>query len=267
MSWHTKEVDIAIKELETSLQGLTSGEARRRLERFGPNELKKKKKRTPFLMILDQFKDFLIITLLFAAIIAGVVGEPVDALAILAIVVLNAIIGFIQEFRAEKAIEALRLMAAPTATVLRDGIPQNIPASEIVPGDVVIIEAGRIVPADMRLIEAARLKAEEAALTGESIPVEKQTKALADEKLSLGDRTNMVYSGTAISYGRGVGVVVATGMNTELGRIAHMLEEEKDVRTPLQHRLAVFSKKLALAILVIVAIIFAFGNNFLIILR
>ncbi|MEW5705251.1 MAG: cation-translocating P-type ATPase [Actinomycetota bacterium] len=259
MSWHTKEIDETIKELDTSSQGLSSLEAKRRLEKFGPNELKKKKKRTPLLMILDQFKDFLIITLLFAAIIAGVVGEPVDALAILAIVVLNAIIGFIQEFRAEKAIEALRLMAAPTATVLRDGIPQNIPASEIVPGDVVIIEAGRIVPADMRLIEAARLKAEEAALTGESIPVEKQTKALADEKLSLGDRTNMVYSGTAISYGRGVGVVVATGMNTELGRIAHMLEEEKDVRTPLQHRLAVFSKKLALAILVIVAIIFAFG--------
>lgn len=259
MNWHLKAVEEVAQELNTSSEGLSSEEAKRRLEKFGPNELKAKKKRTPLMMVLDQFKDFLIITLFFAAIVAGIVGEPVDAMAILAIVILNAVIGFIQEYRAEKAIEALRLMAAPTATVLRDSTTYNVAAAELVPGDVVVLEAGRIVPADMRLIEAASLKAEEAALTGESIPVEKQTKVLHDEKLPLGDRINIAYSGTAISYGRGVGIVVATGMDTELGKIAHMLEEEKDVRTPLQHRLAIFSKKLALAILVIVAIIFTFG--------
>jgi len=259
MSWHVKEVDEALKELKTSPRGLSSEEATRRLEEFGRNELQEKRKRTLIAMVFDQFKDFLIITLLFAAVIAGIVGEPIDSLAILAIVILNAIIGFVQEYRAEKAIEALRLMAAPTATVLRDGVPHNIAASEIVPGDVVVLEAGRVVPADMRLIEVASLRSEEAALTGESIPSEKQIEALQDEKLPLGDRENMVYNGTSISYGRGVGVVVATGMDTELGKIAHLLQEEKDIRTPLQHRLAGFSQKLALAILAIVVIIFTFG--------
>jgi len=259
MNWHLKEISEVVQELNTSSEGVSSKEAKRRLEEFGPNELKAKKKRTSFMMVVDQFKDFLIITLFFAAIVAGIVGDPIDAIAILAIVILNAIIGFIQEYRAEKAIEALRLMAAPTAIVLRDGTTHSVAAAELVPGDVVVLEAGRIVPADMRLIEAVSLKVEEAALTGESIPVEKQKKALHDEKLPLGDRTNIVYSGTAISYGRGAGIVIATGMDTELGKIAHMLEEEKDVRTPLQHRLSVFSKKLALAILVIVAIIFTFG--------
>jgi len=259
MSWHVKAVDVVTNELKTSLKGLSSDEAAARLAEYGPNELQEKKKRTPLAMILDQFKDLLIIILLFAAIIAGIVGEPVDALAILAIVILNAVIGFIQEHKAEKAIEALRMMAAPMATAVRDGCACSVPASELVPGDVVILEAGKIVPADMRLVEAATLKAEEATLTGESIPVEKGVEALQDEKSPIGDRTNMVYSGTSISYGRGVGVVVATGMNTELGKIAHMLQEEKDIRTPLQHRLGEFSKKLALAILVIVTIIFAAG--------
>ncbi|MBS3908650.1 MAG: cation-translocating P-type ATPase [Actinobacteria bacterium] len=259
MDWHIKEVDEAIAELKTSLRGLSSEEAAERLVEFGRNELRGKKKRKPITMVFDQFKDFLIVTLFFAAAIAGIVGKPTDALAILAIVILNAAIGFVQEYKAEKAIEALMLMAAPTATVLRDGAPRSIAASELVPGDVVILEAGRIVPADMRLIEAASLKAEEAALTGESIPVEKQTGAKADVELPLGDRTNMVYSGTAISYGRGAGVVAATGMGTELGKIAHLLQEEKDVRTPLQHRLTIFSKKLALAILAIVTVVFLFG--------
>ena len=259
MNWHEKEIAEVTDELRTSPEGLSSGEAAERLVEFGLNELQAKKKRKPIMMVVDQFKDFLIITLFFAAIVAGIVGEAVDALAILAIVVLNAVIGFVQEYKAEKAIEALRLMAAPTATVLRDGAPSSIVASELVPGDVVIVEAGRIVPADMRLIEAASLKAEEAALTGESIPAEKRTEVRHDAALPLGDRTNMVYSGTAISYGRGVGIVTATGMDTELGRIAHLLQEEKDVKTPLQHRLAMFSKKLALAILVVVAIIFSFG--------
>lgn len=259
MDWYLKDIDEIKKILETTPGGLTSGEAKKRLQEFGPNELQEKKKRTPFAMIFDQFKDFLIVTLLFAAVIAGIVGEPIDAFAILAIVIVNAVIGFAQEHRAEKAIEALRLMAAPSATVLRDGAASSILASDIVPGDVVVLEAGNIVPADIRLFESARLNAEEAALTGESIPVEKQSAGLHEPGLPVGDRTNMVFNGTAISYGRGKGIVVETGMSTELGRIAHLLQEEKDVKTPLQHRLDGFSKKLALAILLIVIVIFAFG--------
>lgn len=259
VAWHTTTTDETMGELAASGSGLSAQEAGKRLEQSGPNMLKEGARRSPLAMILDQFKDFLIIILLIAAVIAGVVGDPVEAYAILAIVALNAIIGFFQEFRAEKAMAALRSMAAPFAAVLRDGAPQNIAAADIVPGDVVLLEAGRIVPADMRLLEAAQLRAAESALTGESVPVEKHTVALADASLPLGDRTNMVYSGTAITYGRGKGVVVATGMATELGRIAHMLEQEKVLRTPLQQRLDVFSKRLALVILAVVAVIFATG--------
>ncbi|MDP3051754.1 MAG: HAD-IC family P-type ATPase, partial [Eubacteriales bacterium] len=206
----------------------------------------------------DQFKDFLIIVLICAAVIAGVVGKPIDALAIIAIVILNAIIGFIQEYKAEEAMAALKKMAAPKSTVLRDGVPSNILASEIVPGDIVLLEAGQIVPADMRL-ETVNMKVDEAALTGESVPVEKHIAPLRDKHLPLGDRKNVVYQGTIVTYGRGVGVVVATGMETEMGKIATMLQEEKDVKTPLQQRLVAFGKRLAIAILVICAIVFTAG--------
>lgn len=248
-----------MRELASSEKGLSADDARQRLERSGPNMLKEGARRSPLMMIADQFKDLLIIILLISAAIAGVVGDPVEAYAILAIVALNAVIGFFQEFRAEKAMAALRSMAAPSAAVLRDGGPQNIAACDIVPGDVVLLEAGRIVPADMRLFESAQLRSAESALTGESVPVEKQVRPLDDAGLPVGDRTNMVYSGTAIAYGRGKGVVVATGMATELGRIAHMLEEEKVARTPLQNRLDVFSRRLAFVILAVVAVIFATG--------
>ena len=259
MIWHQKDITSVIKELQTSIQGLSSEEAHKRLDQYGPNELKEKKKKTPFMMFLDQFKDFMIIVLIAAAIISGFIGELSDTIAIIVIVVLNAVLGFIQEYRAEKAMAALKKMAAPTATVIRNGFPENIPASHIVPGDVVALEAGKIVPADMRFIEAAQLKVEEAALTGESVPVEKHTKALHDEHLPIGDRKNMAYKGTFVSYGRGMGVVVATGMNTELGRIATMLQEGEEVKTPLQKRLAAFGKKLAIAVLVICAIVFGIG--------
>jgi P-type Ca2+ transporter type 2C len=258
-AWHTRTTDENIAELAASSSGLSAHEAGQRLEQSGPNILKEGARRSPLMMIVDQFKDLFIIILLIAAVIAGVVGDPVEAYAILAIVVLNAVIGFFQEFRAEKAIAALRGMAAPTATVLRDGAPAAVAAADIVPGDVVLLEAGNIVPADMRLLESAQLRAAESALTGESVPVEKHIRPLEDATLPLGDRANMVYSGTAITYGRGSGLVVATGMQTELGRIAHMLEEEKVSRTPLQHRLDLFSKKLALVILAVVAVIFATG--------
>ncbi|MDP2156564.1 MAG: cation-translocating P-type ATPase, partial [Nitrospirota bacterium] len=239
--------------------GLSAAEAVKRLAEYGPNELTEKKKKTPFMMILDQFKDFMIMVLIAAAVIAGIVGKPTDAAAIIAIVILNAIIGFIQEYRAEEAMAALKKMAAPSSTVLRDGLPATVAASEIVPGDIILLEAGQIVPADLRLSESANLKIEEAALTGESVPVEKHIALLHDEHLPIGDRKNMTYQGTIVTYGRGTGVVTATGMGTEMGKIATMLQEEKDLKTPLQQRLTVFGKKLAVAIMVICAIVFVAG--------
>ena len=259
MRWHQKDIQGVIEDLKSSLQGLSSEEAVRRLGEYGFNELKEKKKKTPFMMFLDQFKDFMILVLIAAAIISGFIGEVSDTIAIVVIVALNAVIGFIQEYRAEKAMAALKKMAAPTTTVIRNGMPATIDAAGIVPGDVVMLEAGRIVPADMRCIETVQMKVEEAALTGESVPVEKHTKPLHDEMLPLGDRKNMAYKGTFVTYGRGTGVVVATGMDTELGKIAAMLQEEEEVKTPLQKRLASFGQKLAIAVLAICAIVFGIG--------
>lgn len=259
MLWHQKKPSEAIEDLGSSHKGLSSGDIQKRLEEYGPNELKEKKGKTAAAMFLDQFRDFMILVLIAAAIISGFIGEVSDTIAIIVIVVLNAVIGFIQEYRAEKAMAALKKMAAPFATVLRDGMPATIPASELVPGDTVLLEAGKIIPADMRLTETVWLKVEEAALTGESLPVEKHTDPLHDEHLPLGDRKNMVYKGTYATYGRGSGVVVATGMDTELGRIATMLQEEEEVKTPLQKRLANFGQKLAIAVLAICAIVFGIG--------
>jgi len=259
MRQHQKDIQGVIEDLKSSLQGLSSEEAVRRLGEHGFNVLKEKKKKTPFMMFLDQFKDFMILVLIAAAIISGFIGEVSDTIAIVVIVALNAVIGFIQEYRAEKAMAALKKMAAPTTTVIRSGMPATIDGSDIVPGDVVMLEAGRIVPADMRLIETVQMKVEEAALTGESVPVEKHIKPLHDEMLPLGDRKNMAYKGTFVTYGRGTGVVVATGMDTELGKIAAMLQEEEEVKTPLQKRLASFGQKLAIAVLAICAIVFGIG--------
>ena len=259
MRWHQKKTGEVIEDLGSSLKGLSPDEAEKRLQEYGPNELKEKKKKTVFMMFLDQFKDFMILVLMAAAVISGIIGEPSDTIAIVVIVILNAILGFTQEYRAEKAMAALKKMAAPTATVIRNGMPENIPASRLVPGDVVLLEAGKVVPADLRLTEAAQLKVDEAALTGESVPVEKHTKALHDELLPIGDRKNMAYKGTFVTYGRGVGVIAATGMDTELGKIATMLQEEEEVKTPLQKRLATFGRKLAIAVLAICAIVFTVG--------
>ena len=259
MRWHQKEINDVIRDLNTSPQGLSSEEAKKLLYEYGPNELKEGKKKTLLGMFLDQFKDFMIIVLMVSAVIAGALGEVADTIAIVVIVVINAVIGFVQEYRAEKAMEALKMMAAPTATVLRDEHASNIPSSDVVPGDMVLLEAGRVVPADLRLIESAQLKVEEAALTGESVPVEKHTAQLHDETIPLGDRKNMAYKGTIISYGRGKGIAVATGMETELGRIANMLQTEEEVKTPLQKRLMAFGQRLAIAVLIICAIVFGIG--------
>ncbi|CAG1770713.1 partial Calcium-transporting ATPase 1, partial [uncultured bacterium] len=245
MRWHQKGLKEVVEDLRTSLQGLSTEESKSRLEKYGHNELKEGKKRTLMGMFLDQFKDFMIIVLMVAAVVSGIMGDAADTIAIIVIVVVNAVIGFVQEYRAEKAMAALKLMAAPSATVLRNGNHSSIPASEVVPGDVVLLEAGRVIPADLRLLESAQLKVEEAALTGESVPAEKTTAPLHDEVIPLGDRRNMAYKGTVVSYGRGKGVVVGTGMETELGRIATMLQTEEEVKTPLQKRLARFGQRLA----------------------
>jgi Ca2+-transporting ATPase len=257
--FYQRDVGDVLGTLGSQRTGISNTEAQKRLNEFGTNELQEKKKRTTLLMFLDQFKDFMILVLIGAAIIAGVIGDLADTLVIIAIVIINAIIGFVQEYRAEKAMEALKKMAANAATILREGEISRVAAAELVPGDVVMLEAGSLVPADLRLMETAQLKAEEAALTGESVGVEKHSRTIIEDQLPLADRKNMVYKGTTISYGRGTGVVTATGMKTELGKIASMLQDEEEVKTPLQKRLAAFGRKLALAVFVICAIVFGMG--------
>ncbi|HET6515277.1 MAG TPA: cation-translocating P-type ATPase [Thermodesulfovibrionales bacterium] len=259
MNWHQRDVTEVLQELESSSRGLSSGEAEKRLARYGLNELKEKRRKSPFVMFLDQFKDFMIFVLAVAAVVSGFIGELSDSIAIIVILLLNAVIGFAQEYRAEKAMAALKKMAALSATVIRNGTLEQVSAALLVPGDVVVLEAGKVIPSDMRLMEAAQLKTEEAALTGESVPVEKQVGLFHDEHLPIGDRRNMAYKGTVVTYGRGTGVVVATGMNTELGKIAAMLQEEEEVKTPLQKRLASFGRKLAIAVLAVCASIFGLG--------
>ena len=259
MTWHQKEIREVVEELNSSLRGLSPEEAVRRFEECGPNELREKKKRTAFAILLDQFTNVMILILIGAAIVSGFVGDLTDTIAIMVVVLLNAGIGFLQEHRAEGAMSSLRKMAAPGATVLRNGKPVSLPASRLVLGDLVILETGGIVPADIRLMEAASLRVEEATLTGESLPVEKHPDVLQDALLPLGDRKNMVYTGTVISYGRGIGIVVATGMKTELGRIASLLQEGEELKTPLQRRLAHFGRILALIVIALCGLLFAVG--------
>lgn len=259
MIWHVKGTEAVEKELGSARTGLSAEEVVKRLAKYGPNELKEKNKKPVILLFLEQFTDFMIIVLIAAAIIAGAVGEPVDAAAILVIIILNAILGFTQEQKAEKAISALKKMASVSAVVLRDGLETSIPVSGLVPGDVVILEAGRIIPADMRITKAISLKIEEAALTGESLPSDKTADELKDEDALLADRKNMAYKGTIVSYGRGAGIIISTGMETELGKIATMLQDEKEEKTPLQKRLTLFGQKLAIAVLFICVIVFGVG--------
>ncbi|MDQ7781598.1 MAG: cation-translocating P-type ATPase [Desulfomonilaceae bacterium] len=259
IDWHQLDPKETAEKLQSSSDGLTSEEARQRQERYGPNVLIEKKPKSPWVMFLDQFKDFMILVLIAAAVVAGLVGEAVDSIAILVIVLLNAVLGFVQEYRAEKAMAALKKLAAPSATVIRDGRPESIPAGQLVPGDLVILEAGNVVPADIRLTEAALIRIDEATLTGESVPVEKHVAALEEAVPSIGDRKNMLYKGTLVTYGRGRGLVTATGMGTELGRIATLLQDQDEGKTPLQKRLTAFGRKLVYAVLAICVIIFVAG--------
>ena len=259
-SWHTLTCDEVAQRLETSPEsGLSSDQAAKRLAHFGANELKEKRARSPWRMLLDQFTDFMIIVLIVAAIISGFVGSVEDTVAIIVIVILNAVIGFVQEYRAERAMAALRQMAAASARIQRDGRIETVSAAELVPGDMVLLEEGNVVPADLRLVEVARLKVDESSLTGESVAVEKQIAAIDAVGAPLGDRLNLAYKGTTIVHGRGRGLVVATGMDSELGKIAALLSDDTETRTPLQQRLASFGKRLAIAVLAICALVFLIG--------
>ncbi len=258
MGWHNYPVAEVFIKSGTGPRGLTAEEASSRHLQYGPNELREKKKKPAWLLFLSQFKDFMIIVLIAAAVISGIVGDLTDTVIILVIVMLNAVIGFVQEFRAEKAMEALKKMATLQAMVIRDGISLNLPSSELVPGDLVMLEAGNAVPADIRLTETHSFNVDESALTGESVPVDKRPEALEGDDIPLGDRLNMAYKGTLITNGRAQGVVTATGMNTEIGKIAEMLQEEGTV-TPLQKRMADFGRKLSYLIMAICLLLLGVG--------
>jgi Ca2+-transporting ATPase len=258
--WYKKTEAEALQEQRSALEhGISHEEAGHRRVEFGHNVILEAKRRGPWRILLSQFSDFLVLVLIGAAIIAGFLGEPQDTVAIVAIILLNAGLGFIQEYRAEKAIEALKALASPQAKVRRMGEIILVPAHELVPGDIVLLESGNIVPADLRIIEAFQFQIDESALTGESQPVNKLSRALMTERLGVADQTNMAFKGTVVAAGRATGLVVRTGMATELGRIAKLLKEEVDVKTPLQQRLARFAKGLALVVLALCAVIFLVG--------
>ncbi len=258
--WYRITTDEALSQAGTqSRDGLAPEEAARRLAENGPNELAEADVKSPWRILLEQFTSILIIILILAAIASAFLGDYEDAIAIFAILVLNAVLGFRQEYNAEKTMQALRQLATPMVRVRRGGEVEEIPASDLVVGDVVLLEAGNLVPADCRLLESANLRVQESALTGESEPVEKVIGAIEQDEVALGDQLNMVFMGTAASYGRAQALVVATGMDTELGRIAGMLQTVHRERTPLQKRLAQLGRWLAIAALVLVAIIFAEG--------
>ena len=259
-AWHTLSApEVAELQHVDITCGLAEEEIKHRQQRYGPNAILTKEGRGVWHILLQQFSDFMIIVLILAAIVSGLVGEPQDAIAIVVIVLLNAVIGFVQDYRAEKALAALKKLAAPTATVRRNGQIEDIPANQLVPGDIVILEDGNLIPADLRLSHIAQLQANEAALTGESQPVDKISSGLDDVELAIADRFNVAYKGTVVTRGRGEGIVTAIGMQTEIGKIATLLTEEDTTKTPLQKRLARFGQRLAILILCICAVIFVTG--------
>jgi Ca2+-transporting ATPase len=256
----TSSIVETLKALDVDQEtGLSTAEAALRFEKYGPNQLQEAPRTTFLQMVLDQLKSFVVILLIAAAVISGLLGEWIDAAAILLIVVLNAVMGVIQESRAEEALAALKKMASPEARILRDGKRITIPASQLVPGDIVSLEAGNFIPADLRLLEAVNLRVEEAALTGESLPVQKNAMTILNGEVPLGDMTNCAFMGTLVNYGRGTGVVTSTGMSTQLGEIATMLQLVENEETPLQKRLDELGKTLGYACLVVCGLVFITG--------
>lgn len=255
--WYKKSKNEILKKLDVDEKnGLSSNEALRRLEKYGKNKLVTKKKKTLFKQFLSQLKDVMIYILIIAAIISAFLGEISDALIILLVIVINAVIGVVQESKAEKALDALKELSTPKALVKRDGSLKEILSEDIVPGDIVIIDAGRYIPGDLRLIDTANLKIEESAFTGESVPSEKDASFLPDKEIPIGDQNNMAFMSTLATYGRGVGVVVGTGMNTEIGKIAKMIEQEENDETPLQKKLSELGKILGFLAVGICILIF-----------
>ena len=258
--WYVIKSQQVIDLLKSNREkGLSNQEAETRLTQYGLNELQEAPPTSIWTMIYDQFANFVVILLLVAAVVSAFLGDWVEAAAIMTIVLLNAVLGVVQERRAEEALAALQKMASPDANVLRDGHRTAIPARQVVPGDVVFLEAGNFIPADVRLLETVNLRIDEAALTGESVPVTKNAQMDLVDDAALGDRKTMAYTGTLVTYGRGVGVVVSTGMATEIGQIAIMLQSVEDEDTPLQKRLDSFGRTLGWITLVISGIVFIQG--------
>ena len=264
-NWFNKEVNEVEKELKTNLaNGLTPAEVEEKRNEYGFNELKAKKKKSLFVKFLEQFKDFMIIVLIIAAIVSGIVGYMegegiTDSIIILIVVIVNAIIGVVQESKAEKSLEALQKLSSHVAKVVRNGKVEVVASRDLVPGDIVVLDTGDYVPADLRIIEGVNLKSQESSLTGESVPVDKNSEVIADEKVGIGDRTNMLFSSSLITYGRGKGIVVETGMNTEVGKIATIINDTEGTATPLQIKLNKLGKTLGIAALAICVVIFIIG--------
>lgn len=264
-NWFSKTVTETSEYFKTDLKkGLNLEGVEESRKKYGINELKAKKKKTLLIKFLEQFKDFMIIILIIAALVSGIIGyienEGItDSIIILIVVIMNAIIGVAQESKAEKSLEALQKLSSHVAKVIRNGELIIIPSKELVPGDIVVLETGDYVPADLRIIEAVNLKVQEASLTGESVPVEKNIEAISDEKVEIGDRTNMLFASSLITYGRGKGIVVETGMNTEVGKIASIINDTNETETPLQEKLNKLGKTLGIGALIICAVIFVIG--------
>ncbi|MEP6895020.1 MAG: HAD-IC family P-type ATPase, partial [Chloroflexota bacterium] len=255
-AWHALEAGAVLKHLEVQAKGLTTLEATKRLEHYGPNQLQEASRPTFLQTLWEQLNSFVVILLIVASVVSALLGDYVEAAAIMSIVVLNAILGIVQERRAEEALAALKKLAAPDAQVLRDGHRTSVPSYDLVPGDIIYLEAGNFVPADIRLLEAINLRVEEASLTGESLAVQKNAATILDKNVPLGDRKNTAFMGTVVSYGRGHGVVTSTGMRTQLGLIATMLQSVETEETPLQRRLDQLGRSLSIGSLILVVIVF-----------
>ena len=264
-NWFNKEVEEIEKELKTHKEnGLTEEQVIQIREKSGYNELEAAKKKSLLQRFIDQFKDFSIIVLIIAAIVSGVVGIQqgngiTDTIIILIVVLVNAIIGVAQESKAEKSLEALQKLSDHASKVIRDGNMKVIPAKELVPGDLVVLDTGDYIPADLRIVEEANLKSQESSLTGESVPVEKTSEIIEDTEIGIGDRKNMLFSSSLVTYGRGQGIVVETGMTTEVGKIAGMINSTEKQETPLQQKLNKLGKTLGIVALIICAVIFVVG--------